>query len=277
MNKHRFNIYPEIKDEDFERLKESLKKGYDKTFPIITYQDSVLDGWNRYRACTELRIKPVYTHFYGTDEEALNFVIKSNERRDLSKSQRACLALEYEQIFAIEAKKRQGNRNDIHTNIPKKMLEGSESRKQAGDMFNVNDHYVSDAKKLKKEHPDIFQEVLNGDKNLSGAKKELYIKKNKHKYIYIYKLDDFHGQSYFKIGISKSPESRAADFKCSSPFDGEIIFKKHIKDAEEVEIDIHNKLSKYRIRNEWFDFDKNVLGNIISYISKKFEKYEFKF
>ena len=67
MIKHKFNIFPEMLPEDYNRLKGDIQnKGYDLKYPIWLYNDSILDGWNRQRVCNELNVKPIYRDFLGT-------------------------------------------------------------------------------------------------------------------------------------------------------------------------------------------------------------------
>ena len=95
MQKHRFNIFPIMQPDDYNRLKDDLaSNGYDPKNPIYTYQGDILDGWNRYRACGELNIQPVYREFTGTDAQALEFVMRTNKRRNLTSSQWAVIAEE---------------------------------------------------------------------------------------------------------------------------------------------------------------------------------------
>jgi ParB-like chromosome segregation protein Spo0J len=49
--------------------------------PITLYQDKVLDGRNRYRACLNAKVEPRYEQFEGDDAAALAFVISKNIRR----------------------------------------------------------------------------------------------------------------------------------------------------------------------------------------------------
>jgi hypothetical protein len=58
--KHKINIYPIISDDTYGTLKESLMDGFNPIFPIILYEDKVLDGWNRYLICEEMDIEPTY-------------------------------------------------------------------------------------------------------------------------------------------------------------------------------------------------------------------------
>ncbi len=76
MKRHKFNIFPEAKTEDYERLKQDIEaNGYDSSQPIILYQGDILDGWNRQKACNELKAKPTYETFQGTDEEAIRYMM----------------------------------------------------------------------------------------------------------------------------------------------------------------------------------------------------------
>lgn len=105
--KHKFNFFPEIDSESFETLKQSIKKGFDTTLgKIILFEGKILDGWNRYKACIETDTTPVFSNFVGTEEEAFEFSIKANqERRHLSKSQLATIAIEAEPIWKAIQKK----------------------------------------------------------------------------------------------------------------------------------------------------------------------------
>jgi len=101
MQKHKFNIFPLMQPDDYNRLKDDLAtNGYDPKNPIYTYQGEILDGWNRYRACGELKMQPVYREFTGTDAQALNFVMRTNKRRNLNSSQWAAIAVEAEEMVA---------------------------------------------------------------------------------------------------------------------------------------------------------------------------------
>jgi hypothetical protein len=68
MKKHKFNIFPEAKPEDYTRILDDIRaNGFDEKQPITLYQGEIIDGWNRQRACDELKIEPTYYHFNGTD------------------------------------------------------------------------------------------------------------------------------------------------------------------------------------------------------------------
>jgi len=112
MKKHKFNIFPEMQADDYERLKADIAaNGYDESMPITVYQGDIIDGWNRYRACNELNTKPKIEQFAGSDTDAIEFVMRTNKRRNLNSSQWACIAAEAEEMIvaiaaAVESERR---------------------------------------------------------------------------------------------------------------------------------------------------------------------------
>ena len=79
--------FPDMDDEEFQDLLSSIK-AHGQREPITLYQDKILDGWHRYRACQQLGVSPITTEFKGDDPVA--FVIDLNlNRRHLSPSQKA--------------------------------------------------------------------------------------------------------------------------------------------------------------------------------------------
>lgn len=80
--------FPSMSDEDFATLKADIQ-AHGQREPIILHEGMVLDGWHRYRACTDLGIKPQQFTF-DQSADPVAFVLSNNlHRRHLSASQRA--------------------------------------------------------------------------------------------------------------------------------------------------------------------------------------------
>ncbi|HMF11448.1 MAG TPA: ParB N-terminal domain-containing protein [Gemmataceae bacterium] len=83
-------IFPEMSESDFAALKDDIKE-HGQRDPVIVFQNQILDGRHRYRACRELGIEARTEEFIGDDPVA--FVVSKNlKRRHLDESQRALVA-----------------------------------------------------------------------------------------------------------------------------------------------------------------------------------------
>jgi len=209
MNKHKFNIFPEAKPDDYARLIDDIRQnGFDTKQPVTIYQGEVLDGWNRQRACDELGINPSYTTFSGTDTDAIAFVMRTNKRRNLNSGQWACIAAEADDLLAVireqvekERRQRQAetqSRDDGYSpelaaitppitkgeaerfadlSIPQKIAgqpkndNSKETSAKAAELFNTNRTYVNQAVKMKTAAPEVFEKVKAGKMTMQDATK----------------------------------------------------------------------------------------------------------
>jgi hypothetical protein len=190
MKKHKFNIFPEAKPEDYNEIRDDIaKNGFDSKRPVTIYQGEILDGWNRQKACDELGITPAYSTFTGTEMDALEFVLSTNRRRNLNSGQRATVAAEAEELRAAIAeevdeerkRKQKENAANQHTEpCNKKLLQPAQrdpnenaTATKAAELFNTNRTYVNQAVKMRKEAPEIFEKVKAGKMTMQDARKEV--------------------------------------------------------------------------------------------------------
>lgn len=236
MEKHKYNFFPEMLPDDYKRLKGDIENnGYDESYPIWFYEGRVLDGWNRERACAELGIEPVYAEFTGTATEAIEFVMRSNKRRNLTSSQWACVAAEAEDIIYTikqKSKERQGERNDLtSSNLLENVDESKTTHtdKKLAELFNTNKQYVYEAQKLKNEKPELFDEVKIGKKKLTQAIRESRKEDRLQKYIEIAKtfderdIDIFH-DDFYKYANSNVKDNSIDAIITDPPYPGEFLY-----------------------------------------------------
>jgi site-specific DNA-methyltransferase (adenine-specific) len=208
--KHRLNIYPEMSEDEFESLKAGMaEEGFDPDYPIILFEGAIIDGWNRYRAATQLGIERKFKEFNGSRNDAFEYIIKTNKRRSLSSSQKAAIAVEAEDVYAeLEAEVEQQRREKISKNNQNqytksamgelitpsqnrdtKQHEESKTRTKLAKKFDTNPRYVSDAKKLREEKPNAFNQILTGKTTIPRVKKQEEIKQTKQAYTESTKTD----------------------------------------------------------------------------------------
>jgi len=169
------NTFPLMEGEEYEQLKADIKENGLVESIWLHPNGTIIDGRNRYRACTEMGIEPRFRTWDGAGS-LVSFVVSMNlRRRHLNSSQRAVCSLDALEMLEAEAKERKLatlKQGDI---VPDTQLfaERGEAREQTAQLFNTNRQYVSDAKKLQQEAPDLLERVKTGEITIPQAKKEL--------------------------------------------------------------------------------------------------------
>jgi hypothetical protein len=110
----RLKIDPELKDllpplttDEYKQLEKNLlSNGYDKNFPIITWNGFIVDGHNRYELCLKHNIEYCDRYIsYETKEEVMSWMIDTQlGRRNLSPIQRIAVAERYKAKIQAKAK-----------------------------------------------------------------------------------------------------------------------------------------------------------------------------
>jgi len=143
---------------------------------------SIIDGRNRYRACLSVGIAPRFQLWDGQGS-LVSFVVSLNlHRRHLTSSQCGAIAVDAAEMLSIEIaeeelerKKQQGERTlEI---FPKSTPRNAVA--EAAEIFNTNPRYVQDAKKIKKDAPDLSSKVRSGELTIPQAKRELVKRQRK--------------------------------------------------------------------------------------------------
>ncbi len=79
---HLGRLLPPMGQNDFQRLCTDVAAN-GLLEEIILYQEKILDGWSRYRACQAVRVEPRFREFTG--DNPVGYVSAQNiERRDLN-------------------------------------------------------------------------------------------------------------------------------------------------------------------------------------------------
>ena len=156
------NVFPLLQGEQLKALADDIAENGLQEAIWLHEDGTILDGRNRYRACKIAGVEPRFQTYEGSDP--LGFVLSLNlHRRHLTSAQKAALAVDVEEYERVAAKQRQlaaQNNNAVTEKIPEQ--EKGESREKAAQKVGTNPRYVSDAKRIKKDAPDVF-ERMRGD------------------------------------------------------------------------------------------------------------------
>jgi len=149
------DLLPLIGGVEFDRLVDDIAK-HGLLNPITLYQDQILEGRNRVRACRAAGVEPRYVEFEGRDPAA--FVFSQNlARRHLGPSERAMVA-------ARMAKLRWGQRSD--------RVEGQICLSKAAQLLRVSERSVKSARVVL-DHgiPELREAVDHGRLAVHDAEK----------------------------------------------------------------------------------------------------------
>lgn len=160
-------IFPLMEGEELRRLVADVKAN-GLLEPIWMFENAILDGRNRWLACKDAEIEPRFKDYKGSDP--VTFVVSMNiERRHLTPSQRAAIG-----VLLLPERPQGGDRRSEEFQKAKLPLEIKQERDAAAAIVHVSPRYVSDAKAIKEEAPDLFDEMKAGLVTIQDAKKEVH-------------------------------------------------------------------------------------------------------
>jgi hypothetical protein len=166
------DVWPMMAEDKLRELADDIRKN-GQLVPVWLYEGKILDGRNRWAACKIAGIEPKTKEYTG-DEPTAFAVAMNDRRRHMNKGALAAVAAELEPHFAADAKRRQIRKPKPESVVEKVPQQTSrKAREEAAASVGVNDRYVSDAKKVKQEAPEVFERLKAGKITLQDAKREV--------------------------------------------------------------------------------------------------------
>ena len=176
------NLLPLMSATEYRRLKDAIALDGQQV-PAQVFAGQLLDGRNRARACQELGIPLKVEEFVGTDQTALVYVLSVNQnRRELSKSQRAKVAVELLPLISEDVNRKRierlretlrlkqtGESMLLVADTPDDATGTVLARSLAADLMGVSGAYVQMAIQLKRLNHDMFEQVGAGKISLKAA------------------------------------------------------------------------------------------------------------
>src|SRR4249919_1102521 len=74
------DMFPPMGDAEFRELAADIKQ-HGLRERIVTFEDKVIDGRHRARACAEVGVRPEYHPFQGEAKDVVDFIVSANMRR----------------------------------------------------------------------------------------------------------------------------------------------------------------------------------------------------
>jgi hypothetical protein len=148
------DIFPLVEGAEFDELVADIRE-HGLHEPIVVFEDRVLDGRNRLRACEAAGVEPIFTVYQGDDPVA--YVISLNlRRRHLNESQRALVAAK---LAILGHGVRQSGK---FAAVP--------TQGEAAALLNISERSVRSAREVQ-EHgaPELVHAVERGAVSVSAA------------------------------------------------------------------------------------------------------------
>ena len=168
------DLFPLMEGADFDELKADIASNGLLERIWLDAEGSIIDGRNRHRACIETETEPEFRTWSGQGS-LVSFVMSMNlSRRHLSSSQRAVVALGVLPMLEEEAEQRRlATLAQNQTPDSQTFDYRGKAAQQAATLAQTNRQYVSDAKRIQQEDPELLEQVRIGNQTIPGAKKEL--------------------------------------------------------------------------------------------------------
>lgn len=165
------NWFPLMDENGLAELAEDIRKN-GQGLPIAVYEEKILDGRNRYKACLSVGVTPKFTSV--TPDDPVVYVLSHNlHRRDLTPSQRAMIGDRARGWYDEKAKEKY----DATVGRPSKSVETLppitekvKARDQAGKAVGVSGRTMDRAKRVREQgHTELVAAVEKGDMDLHSA------------------------------------------------------------------------------------------------------------
>ena len=176
------NLVPEMNELEYKDFLESIKKDGVRQPIHVLLDKTILDGRHRVRACKDVGITHIQALVHNlNDDEAIEFVRDTAiERRNITKVQRVDIILRSEDL--ISEIKRSAKENQLNAlkkgdspSVPMgtDVKEKKRTSQVIADMAGSSKTTVNRLTAIRKESPEVYEEVISGKKSARLAYDEV--------------------------------------------------------------------------------------------------------
>jgi len=213
VNQELKNLIPPLQAEEYELLEESIIKDGCRD-SLITWNEFVIDGHNRYEICQKHDIPFTTTEKqFDNINEAKEWMINNQfSRRNLPLYQRSVLALKLKPLIAERAKINMATQTKQgYHNCDEAVNTNNEIARQAGVSHNT----IARVEKIEEQAPEeVKAKLRSGDISINQAYKE--IKNEKKKQVLIERKQEYIERT--EIALSKINESKIDIYNTDKKF-----------------------------------------------------------
>lgn len=204
-------LFPMLEGDDLQKLADDIKDNGQR-MGILRWNGLIIDGRNRLAACTLAGVEPIIVdkdESLSSEKEVVKYIVSANlNRRHMTASERAVIGVQLLELMAEEEEEEKKpasgpddplspeatavevattpkspdavsasdvlkgpGEEDKEAEIP--WGERTKKVKEVAAIAGTSPSYIHEAKKLKEDSPEKFEEVRSGKKTLSQAKKEI--------------------------------------------------------------------------------------------------------
>ena len=193
------SIMSELAKDEKDTLENSLLQDGYKGPPIVVWEDTIIDGHNRYELCRKHNIPfEVQEMQFDSKDEVIQWMIRAQiGRRNLSKAQRSALVRRFRPIYEKEAKQNQikagGDKKseEYKRTVTAKLPQANDASKgrnpttdqKLAELANVSERTFRMCDKvLNSDNEGLKEDMLSGKKSINASYKELQrLEKEGHK------------------------------------------------------------------------------------------------
>lgn len=262
------NLIPKLSAEEFKQLEENIiKEGCREA--IIVWNDTIIDGHNRYEICKKNNIEFKTTNKEFPDREETKKWIIENQfgRRNLSIYDKSVLALKLENVVKKKAKANQvmagnnfGKGCQISDNAVENKITPIDTKKEIAKIAGTSHDTIARVKKIEEKAPEeVKEKVKNGEMSINQA------------YGYAKTYEYLENEIKDEIPKKKTEKEQYIEQE----------FKK-IEEETAIQKNIHNAVYKIlctdiskRYLEVWYEgLDKNCLETLEDDMNRAIEQYE---
>lgn len=163
-------LFPRLSGAEFNALRDDIKANGLRQ-PIVLHGGMILDGGNRYRACVEAGVEPVFTEFSGTS--LVSFVLSANlHRRHMSAGQQAAIvasAQDWAKAQTAGSNQYAARSESGPAVLPDQLATVQQRATQSG----AGERTQRMADQVAKADPELARKVAHGDITLPAAVEQI--------------------------------------------------------------------------------------------------------